>query len=163
MTLTEAIQQISLGAQRASQPTDLCTGTVTGADPLEITIDDTMQVIQSQLLHLTVSVIEKKIPVLNHQHYISTLSHTHTCPTGATAPGLTGKYITETSLVSSGASSALQSEDIVCYENGEALPIQDGYIVLNRALEEGDKVLLLRVRGGQEFVVLSRIFQGGGG
>lgn len=36
------------------------------------------------------------------------------------------------------------------------------YIILNRALEKGDKVLLLRVQNGQKFIVLSRIFGGDG-
>ena len=32
-------------------------------------------------------------------------------------------------------------------------------IILNRRLEEGDRVLLLRVQHGQKFIVLSRIFE----
>lgn len=163
MELLEMIQQISRSSQQNESPTDYVTGTVAKADPLEIKVDSMMQPLQAQSLILTEPVIEKKIPVLDHQHYISTLSHTHTCPTGATTPGLTGKYITETSLVSSGASSALQGEDIVCYENGEALPIEDGYIILNRKLEVDDKVIMLRVNDGQRFLVLSRVFEAKGG
>ena len=37
--------------------------------------------------------------------------------------------------------------------------MRDGYIILNRALEVGDKVLLLRVMRGQQFVILSRVFE----
>ena len=47
---------------------------------------------------------------------------------------------------------------ITCYENGQALP-NDGFITLNRGLELGDKVLMLRVQHGQKYVVLSRVFQ----
>ena len=39
--------------------------------------------------------------------------------------------------------------------------MEDGYIVLNRGLAAGDKVLLLRVMRGQQFVILSRIFERG--
>ena len=80
-----------------------------------------------------------------------------------TTPGLTGQYITQGSLVSSGYNAALQGADIVCYENGEALPVKDGYIILNRALEVGDRVIMLRVNGGQRFIVLSRSFAAEGG
>ena len=44
-------------------------------------------------------------------------------------------------------------------EDGKKLPVRDGYIILNRGLEAGDKVLLMRVMRGQQFVVLSRIFE----
>ena len=49
----------------------------------------------------------------------------------------------------------------MCWEDGKKLPVKDGFIILNRRLEEGDRVLLLRVQHGQKFIVLSRIFEGG--
>lgn len=163
MEIYEMLQLMMQQTMKGASLTDYATGTVTQASPLEITTDATMQVLKSPVLILTAAVIEKKIPVLNHQHYISTLTHEHTCPTGVTSAGLTGQYITETSLVSEGFNAALQGQNIVCYENGEALPIKDGYIILNRALEEGDKVVMLRVNGGQRFIVLSRVFEAEGG
>ena len=164
MSLAGAIQYLAEQSRQAGQPTDYLTGTVTSEDPLKITIDTTMQELQAQSLLLTEPVVEKKIPVLTHKHYISTLSHMHTCPTGTTSQALTGQYLGEDSLVSEGANTTLQGENIVCYEHGEALPVEDGYIILNRKLEQDDKVLMLRVSSGQLFIVLSRIFtiQGGG-
>lgn len=47
---------------------------------------------------------------------------------------------------------------IQCYEHGVVLPSSGGTVVLNPALKNGDKVLLLRVQSGQAFVVLSRVF-----
>ena len=38
-------------------------------------------------------------------------------------------------------------------------PVEGGYIILNRGLEAGDKVLMLRVQNGQKFLVLSRVFE----
>ena len=159
MSLTSAIQAIVSDGIAAGQLADVVIGTVTSEEPLEITIDTTMQVIKQQLLLLTEPVIEKKIPVLTHKHYISTLTHTHTCPTGATSPGLTGKYLGEDSLVSEGYNATLQGENIVCWEDGKELPIEDGYIILNRKLETDDKVIMLRVQSGQRFIVLSRVFE----
>ena len=53
----------------------------------------------------------------------------------------------------------LLKQEIVCCEDGKPLPVKDGYIILNRALEAGDKVLLLRVMRGQQFIILSRVFE----
>lgn len=159
MTLAEQLYIMMQSAAKAMQPADFVAGTVTAADPLEITCDNTMQVLKAPVLILTEPVIEKKIPVLTHKHYISTLTHTHTCPTGATSPGLTGQYLGEDSLVSEGYNATLQGENIVCWEDGKELPIEDGYIILNRKLETDDKVIMLRVQSGQRFIVLSRVFE----
>lgn len=160
MTLLEVLQQINAQGQNSAQLTDLETGTVTGVDPLEVTKDVHQQALRQELLYLTESVIEKKIPVLDHNHWINTLGHSHTCPDGATSTDLTGRYLTEPwSLVSEGFDGAEQKQNIVCWEHGEKLPIEDGFIILNRKLEKGDKVLLLSVAHGQKYIILSRIFE----
>lgn len=156
MTLLDMLLQISDQSQSANQPTDLEFGTVTGIDPLQIVRDAQQAPLTGGVLVLTQAVIEKKIPILAHKHYTSTLMHNHL---NQVPNDLTGSYISETSLVSEGYDSALQSEDIICYENGEALPVEDGYIILNRKLEVGDRVVLLKVQRGQRFLVLSRVFE----
>lgn len=159
MELKDVLYQMMQENAAAGQPTDLRVGTVTSEEPLEITINPAMAPLRRRQLYLTEPVVEKKIPVLTHKHYISTLTHTHTAPGGATGPALEGSYLGEDSLVSEGFNAILQDQDIVCWENGKALPIEDGFIILNRKLETGDKVLLLRVQSGQKFIVLSRIFE----
>ena len=159
MELKDVLYQMMQENMAAGQPTDLRVGTVTSEEPLEITINPAMAPLRRRQLYLTEPVVEKKIPVLTHKHYISTLTHTHTAPGGATGPALEGSYLGEDSLVSEGFNAILQDQDIVCWENGKALPIEDGFIILNRKLETGDKVLLLRVQSGQKFIVLSRIFE----
>lgn len=161
MELKDVLYQMMQENAAAGQPTDLRVGTVTSEEPLEITINPAMAPLRRRQLYLTEPVVEKKIPVLTHKHYISTLSHTHTAPGGATGPALEGSYLGEDSLVSEGFNAILQDQDIVCWENGKELPIEDGFIILNRKLETGDKVLLLRVQSGQKFIVLSRIFEEG--
>ena len=151
MELKDVLYQMMQENMAAGQPTDLRVGTVTSEEPLEITINPAMAPLRRRQLYLTEPVVEKKIPVLTHKHYISTLTHTHTAPGGATGPALEGSYLGEDSLVSEGFN--------VCWENGKELPIEDGFIILNRKLETGDKVLLLRVQSGQKFIVLSRIFE----
>lgn len=129
--LKDVLYQMMEQSQQASQPTDLRVGTVTSAAPLEITMDTATQPLRRGLLYLTQAVVEKKIPVLAHRH---------------TADEIT----TSTAL-----------DGAACIEDGAPLPVRDGYIILNRALAAGDRVLLLRVQNGQKFVVLSRVFEGG--
>lgn len=138
MELKDVLYQMMSESQRASQPADLRIGTVTAVNPLEITINTSMAPLRAGILLLTEPVVEKKIPILQHNHVI------HDTYTG-------------------GGSSEdnLMQSSIICYENGEPLPVENGYIILNRALEVGDKVLLLRVQSGQKFIVLSRVFEGG--
>lgn len=145
MTLLEVLQQISDQTVGATQPTDLFVGTVTAVDPLEIQTDIYQAPLRKEVLLLTESVIEKKI-LLEHTHKISTLSHSHSAEV-AIERGLTGTYTTQKGL-----------DGVAVYENGTALPIVDGYAILNKGLEVGDKVMMISVQHGQKFIVLSRLF-----
>lgn len=145
MTLLEVLQQISDQTVGATQPTDLFVGTVTAVDPLEIQTDIYQAPLKKEVLLLTEAVIEKKID-LSHTHKISGLSHSHSAEVSI-GQGLTGTYTTQNSLT-----------DVPCYENGTALPIENGYVILNKALAVGDKVMMISVQHGQKFIVLSRLF-----
>lgn len=56
---------------------------------------------------------------------------------------------------------------IACVDKGETLDrgtytdpatgVTYDYVTINRALQRGDKVLLLRVQSGQKFIILSRV------
>lgn len=119
-----------------------------------------------------------------HSHTTGGLGHTHTIPTSETQPvgqtgeALAGSYSSDEQLAgtfssdqkltgtytTSGALGDVEMEGalsgVVCIENGQPLPVEDGYIILNRALAAGDKVLLLRVERGARYIVLSRMFEG---
>lgn len=130
MNLTQVIQGIVRETMKAYQPAEMQIGTVTAVNPLEITLDTTMQVLKQQVLYLSETVVEKKIPVLEH---------THQTPEGTTQPAL------------------LQNE-IICDEHGTSLGVKDNSIIFNNALSVGDKVILMRVQNGQKFVIVSRTF-----
>ena len=70
MELRDVLQQMIQENTRAGQPTDLRIGTVTKADPLEITINTQMAPLRAGVLLLTECVVEKKIPILQHTHEI---------------------------------------------------------------------------------------------
>lgn len=137
MELRDILQQMIQENTRAGQPTDLRIGTVTKADPLEITINTQMAPLRAGVLLLTECVVEKKFPILQHTHEI------HDTATGGGS-----------------CDPALLESQIICQEFGQALPVENGYIILNRALAVGDEVILLRVQNGQRFIVLSRVFKG---
>ena len=155
MDLIEVLQQINQSSMDAYGLSDLAIGTVTKAEPLEVTLRESMAPLPQEVLHLTAAVIEKKIPLLAHAHTTSGLRHNHSVGTedgeGKTGDGLTPDAYT----------SDEQLREIVCYEDGKPLPVEDGYIILNRGLAVGDKVLLLRCMRGQQFIILSRIFERG--
>lgn len=131
MELKDVLYQMMNDHQNATQPADLRVGTVTAVNPLEITINTSMAPLKAGILLLTEPVVEKKIPILQHLH--------------STPAGLSDERLLES--------------QIICYEHGKPLPVEDGYIILNRALEVGDKVLLMRVQNGQKFIILSRVFE----
>ena len=158
MNLVDALVMVSNEQNKASQPCDMEIGTVSSVKPLTVERDIAQAPLSEAVLILTESVIEKKIPILDHIHHINSLGHSHSCPDGGTSTDLTGSYPTLKSLVSEGANGD-QTQAIICYEHGKPLPIKDGFIILNRALEVGDKVLMLRVQHGQKFIILSRIFE----
>lgn len=114
---------------------------------------------------------------MGHTHTLDGLGHTHTLTEGSTGSALDGSYTTGDALPGSypsdkqltgtypttGALGDVESTSalggVACIENGVTLPVENGYIILNRGLAVGDKVLLLRVQNGQKFIVLSRIFE----
>lgn len=113
-----------------------------------------------------------------HSHTTGGLSHAHTLSEGQTGAALAGSYSSDEQLAgsftsdqkltgtytSSGALGDVEMEGalsgVQCIEHGQPLPVEDGYIILNRALETGDIVLLLRVEHGARYVILSRMFKG---
>ena len=189
MDIVDILHQISEDAMRSYGLADLAVGTVTSEKPLEVKVREDMAALPEETLWLTVGVIEKKIPVLkhthitagfkhdhelpdiSHEHEVSGLSHSHSAEGGETGGALDGSYQTEaglsesfqteTSLNQDAFESDERLTDIVCLEDGKELPVKDGYIILNRGLEKGDKVLMLRVCRGQQFIILSRMFERG--
>ncbi len=189
MDLIDTLHGIVEGSMGAYGLSDLVLGTVTGTKPLEVTLRESMAPLPQEVLWRTAAVVEKKIPVLEHEHItagfrhghslsglghsheLSGLEHSHTAEDGATGSalggsfqtgkGLEGTYPTAEALLPDAYTSDKRLGNIVCYEDGKPLPVEDGYIILNRGLAVGDKVLLLRVMRGQQFVILSRIFERG--
>ncbi len=168
MDLIDVLHQDMQRAMDAYGMTDLVIGTVTKVDPLEVKDREEVQPIPQEALRLTAAVIEKKIPILTHKHItagfrhghtVSGLGHSHTTEDGSTGAALESEVQTGEGLEQDKFTSDERLDKIVCYEDGKPLPVEDGYIILNRALAVGDKVLMLRVARGQQYIILSRVFE----
>lgn len=168
MELSDVLRHMMQDSMEGYGLSDMTIGTVTSLKPLAVKIREGMADIPQDALRLTAAVIEKKIPILKHEHItagfrhshaLPDLSHSHSGEEGETGPALEGAMTTETALNPDAYTSDERLDNIICYEDGKPLPVRDGYIILNRALEAGDKVLLLRVMRGQQFIILSRVFE----
>ena len=172
MTVTDVLHGMMEDSIGNYNTADLAVGTVTSVSPLKVKVREDMDALPEETLWLTAAVVEKKIPVLKHKHTtkgfrhghslpdlshthsLPSLSHSHSAPEGTTGDALGGSYQTEsdlsgsfhteTSLNPDAYLSDEQLADIICYEDGKPLPVENGYIILNRSLKENDKVLLLR-------------------
>lgn len=121
--------------------TDMEVGTVTSIEPLEIQLIQTMLPLPRECLYLTGNVIEKTIDKLEHTHQY---------------------YDSDTGEGASGSATRTTDPALVNYqvmEDGKPLGYnKDGKMIINKGLEVGDRVLLLRVREGQKYIVLNRLY-----
>lgn len=174
--LLTTIQEIAVNAVRSTNPVEFRYGTVTNADPLKIRLSDSTIEISGDSIILTVGVVEKKITIKKHTHEIgSTIaSHTHIVsvppflvtgavpvPPGEVPVTATGT-VPKTTDFTENTNVVDTVVEAVCKEFGQDLPVDSNNneitFTINRGLEKGDKVIMLKVSGGQRFIVLSRIF-----
>lgn len=109
---------------------DVVVGTVETVSPLAIRVSPQI-LLPAGTLILTETVCMKKV----------NLTHTHTGDSG----GTTGPALNDGRTVNTAAT--------VNQDN----PPQAPYTIINRELEQGDRVVMLRVLGGQQYVVLSKV------
>ena len=143
--MVQMMQQIAVNAFEASKPTSVVFGTVTKAEPLTILIEQKMEVDESVLvltdavkdhyidIEVSLETIEEKT---KHKHVIS----------GSTGSGGTESHSHSVQLTSNDNSTA--HKHLV---NGIKK------VLVKNGLKEGEKVILLRFSGGQQFLVLSRV------
>ena len=125
--LLELIKQAAQEAIAAGQDCDFCYGTVTSASPLQILVEQKMELTSAQLvLSRNVTDFKTYITAGNTKDYY----YTGNVEDGGTAP------IPGTSHVHA---------------------IGKIQVTVHNALAKGDKVVLVRKKGGQEYLVLDRV------
>ena len=151
------IQRIAVNAVNATNPVTFYIGTVTSVSPLKVRIHNTTLEVDQDCLLLSSSVVEKKITIKSHDHPIGSALANHIHPDSAPA----GQTSASTTLT--GAKVDAITLEGSCVEHGETLNVEqkDGNLVItyNRALKKDDKLLMMKVSNGQQFVILSRVFE----
>lgn len=126
-SLLGMIKTAAKEAVDAGQDADFCYGTVTSASPLKIIVEQKMELTAAQL-----------VLCRNVTNYTTTIT--------VTVDGV--DWLTEETSGGVGdASFASHNHSIKGTKS----------IIVNNALKKGDKVVLIRKKGGQEYLVLDRV------
>ena len=128
--LVRAVKKAAVEAVRAEYPMGVCHGTVTGISPLEITTDQKLILGEKQLI-LTNAVRDYTVE-MTVDHVTEVISHGHP---------VTDTY--------TGGGTAQPVDHSHPYKGRKSFRVHLG-------LKMGEKVILVRCDGGQQFVVLDR-------
>nr|DAI29375.1 MAG TPA: Protein of unknown function (DUF2577) [Caudoviricetes sp.] len=128
--LVRAVKKAAVEAVRAENPMGVCHGTVTGLSPLEITTDQKLILGERQLI-LTNAVRDYTVE-MTVDHVTEVISHGHS---------VTDTY--------TGGGTAQPVDHSHPYKGRKSFRVHLG-------LKMGEKVILVRCDGGQQFVVLDR-------
>ena len=172
--LLTTIQSLAVNAVNSTSPVQYCCGTVSQISPLSIRLNERTRELTGEAILLTEPVVEKLLTINKHTHQIGAGvgTHTHsievpvTPPPPAEVPIGTAKGATfPPTEIDSATEIVNKVISGKCTEHKKDLPVKEDsekiVITLNRALEKGDKVLMIKVSSGQRFIVLSRIFEQG--
>lgn len=171
--LLQVIQSIAVNAVNASNPASLCFGTVTNESPLEIRLNESTLTISGDAILLTESVVERKLTIDKHLHTLPDNVKKHTHPVNGNFNGTVGGAAAS-GTVNGNASASTDIGDktdntvLSVHWDEFGVSLDDKQItssdekveiILTRKLEKDDKVIMLRLMGGQKFLVLSRVFK----
>ena len=130
--LIMTMKAAAMGAVEASDPAGVFFGTVTSTAPLEITVEQKITLTEPQLT-LSRNVTDFQIDMTVSHWTEDETAHTHT--------------IIDTYM---GGGTSLPTSHRHAYTGRKTITVHNGLIV-------GDRVILLRVQGGQNFIVLDRV------
>lgn len=128
--LVRAVKKAAVEAVRAENPMGVCHGTVTGLSPLEITTDQKLILGEKQLI--LINAVRDYTVEMTVDHVTEVISHGHS---------VTDTY--------TGGGTAQPVEHSHPYKGRKSFRVHLG-------LKMGEKVILVRCDGGQQFVVLDR-------
>ena len=141
MNLGVAIKRMIQDTIKAENLADYTIGTITSVDPLKVRLSNIKEELYGACLYVTESVLEKTIDKVEHKHKY------YDSDTGEGASG------------SSNRETEIELSNIQCYLKGEPLGYsKDNKIIINKGLEVGDKVIMLKVRHGQVYIILSKLY-----
>ena len=141
MNIGIAIRRMIQDTLRSENLADYTIGTVSSIEPLKVRLSGMNEELYGDCLYVTESVLEKTIDKVEHKHKY------YDSDTGEGASG------------SSNRETEIELSNIQCYLKGEPLGYsKDNKIIINKGLEVGDKVIMLKVRHGQVYIILSKLY-----
>lgn len=152
MALEDTLRELAQVANSATNPVNVLFGTVTKINPLEVNVDQRFTLDEDFLI------VTERLT-----RYEIDLKHHHTFDGGVTSNALpTPLDLKHKHMIDDVATSEALLDPIDLRHNhtfgggvtGDALPDK---IVIREGLKVGDAVLLLRVQGGQQYVVWDRV------
>lgn len=140
MNLGQAINEKIENYVKAFPFFDIMIAKIYSVNPITIQLANTVGPIQSQSVLLTESVIEKKIDIVEHNHRYY----------DSDTEGTNQYRISDNAL-----------QNVQVYENGKPLGRDktNTKLIMNKGLEVGEKVLVLRAKEGKQFIILSRLYE----
>ena len=150
--LIETVKKIVQGVLNESSPCNVLFGTVTSANPLEITVEQKLKLTKDVVNYTTTATIEwntnKVNQNVNHNHSISGNINVDS----SISPNDNNAKITNK------VTSALETEQYT-KDLGHMHSIAGTKsITINNALKQNDKVILLQQAGGQKYIVLDKVY-----
>lgn len=170
-TLLTTIQSIAVKAVQSTNPVVFTYGTVTAINPLRIRIDESTVELTGDSLILTANVVEKTMTIKKHTHgmneqLIDVEGASNSGGPVTFMPGsgsgitLKHKHTNEDTIIEATVTEHGETLDSVLMPESGPGPTER-VVTINRALKKGDKVVMLRVCSGQEYIILSRVFEEG--
>ena len=166
MDILQIIKQASQEANEASDPMKLCYGEVTGTSPLKILVNASFE-IPEEFIVLTRNVTDYKTTitfadVASNKTENATIdtSHTHNVPEQKINANLSVSAGTTSGTASGTITVPAQNTKETEFDSQTKHShkfIGKKEVTVNNHLVVGDKVILLRDKGGQKYLVLDRI------
>lgn len=143
------IKEFAKGVLSSSMPTDYMVGKVTSDEPLKIELDNKLELDEKQLI-LTSLVQNFDVDMyMEHETEETDLTHKHDATT--TVIGVAGPY----PFTDSGTKTTIQNSPDSDKHTHEYKGVKT--FTVNLKLKKDELVILLRVQGGQKFIVLDRL------
>lgn len=173
--LVETIKKVAIEAVNASNPISLAIGIVTSTAPLQITVEQRLTLdkdfliltknVEDHYVDMSVShsTVSNGIAGLNHSHnYSGYTQEVNVDEHGHTVQGT--ESLLETSTVANGttlhkhhyegATDGSLSEEATLHGHGYKGKKK---VLMHYGLKQGESVLLIKMQGGQKYIVLDRI------
>lgn len=145
--LLDVLKEVSNNANEASKPVALMFGTVTSESPLKILIEQKLEV-NEKVLILTTAVKDHYVDMtVSHVTESTAIDHTHVV-SGSTGTADSPPHSHDTNITSQINDPA--TTHLHAYKGRKKYLVHNG-------LKTGEKVVMMRVKHGQQFLVIDRV------